>query len=190
MLPPNPGDWAHVRIYLMSLVETIAIALLGTLGAADHRPADRAARRPQRGRGTRDPLPGPPLARYHPQRRRPDLGADLDQRGGPRAVRGRAGDHDLRHRQFRQAVLRGDRGGRPQAARGHRRVGRRRCCSASASASCPRCSRCWRARCSTSSNPTPARRPSSASSARAASACTSPRRSARSSCSRPRSSSC
>jgi phosphonate transport system permease protein len=34
MLPPNPGDWAHVRIYLMSLVETIAISLLGTLGAS------------------------------------------------------------------------------------------------------------------------------------------------------------
>jgi phosphonate transport system permease protein len=34
MLPPNPGEWAHVRLYLMSLVETIAIALLGTLGAS------------------------------------------------------------------------------------------------------------------------------------------------------------
>jgi phosphonate transport system permease protein len=34
MLPPDPGDWAHVRLYLMSLVETIAIALLGTLGAS------------------------------------------------------------------------------------------------------------------------------------------------------------
>jgi phosphonate transport system permease protein len=34
MLPPNPGDWAHVRLYLMSLIETVAIALLGTLSAA------------------------------------------------------------------------------------------------------------------------------------------------------------
>ena len=34
MLPPNPGDWAHVRLYLMSLVETVAISLLGTLGAS------------------------------------------------------------------------------------------------------------------------------------------------------------
>lgn len=34
MLPPNPGDWAHVRLYLLSLVETIAISLLGTLVAA------------------------------------------------------------------------------------------------------------------------------------------------------------
>lgn len=34
MLPPNPGDWAHVRLYLMSLVETVAISLLGTLAAA------------------------------------------------------------------------------------------------------------------------------------------------------------
>jgi phosphonate transport system permease protein len=34
MLPPNPGDWAHVRLYSMSLVETVAISFLGTLGAA------------------------------------------------------------------------------------------------------------------------------------------------------------
>jgi phosphonate transport system permease protein len=34
MLPPDPGDWNHVRIYLLSLVETIAIALLGTIVAA------------------------------------------------------------------------------------------------------------------------------------------------------------
>lgn len=34
MLPPDPGDWAHVRLYLMSLVETIAISFLGTLAAA------------------------------------------------------------------------------------------------------------------------------------------------------------
>jgi phosphonate transport system permease protein len=34
MLPPNPGDWAHVRLYLMSLVETIAISFLGTIVAA------------------------------------------------------------------------------------------------------------------------------------------------------------
>lgn len=31
MLPPNPGDWAHVRLYVLSLVETIAISFLGTL---------------------------------------------------------------------------------------------------------------------------------------------------------------
>jgi phosphonate transport system permease protein len=34
MMPPNPGDWAHVRLYLMSLMETIAISFLGTLVAA------------------------------------------------------------------------------------------------------------------------------------------------------------
>ncbi len=34
MLPPNPGDWAHVRVYSLSLVETVAISLLGTLVAA------------------------------------------------------------------------------------------------------------------------------------------------------------
>jgi phosphonate transport system permease protein len=34
MFPPNPGDWVHVRIYLMSLIETIAIAFLGTLCAS------------------------------------------------------------------------------------------------------------------------------------------------------------
>jgi phosphonate transport system permease protein len=34
MLPPNPGSWAHVRLYTMSLIETVAISLLGTLGAA------------------------------------------------------------------------------------------------------------------------------------------------------------
>ena len=34
MLPPNPGDWAHVRLYSMSLVETVAISFLGTLGAS------------------------------------------------------------------------------------------------------------------------------------------------------------
>jgi phosphonate transport system permease protein len=34
MLPPNPGDWAHVRLYALSLIETVAISLLGTLGAA------------------------------------------------------------------------------------------------------------------------------------------------------------
>lgn len=31
MLPPNPGSWAHVRIYTIALFETVAIALLGTL---------------------------------------------------------------------------------------------------------------------------------------------------------------
>jgi phosphonate transport system permease protein len=34
MLPPDPGGWAHVRIYVVALFETIAIALLGTLAAA------------------------------------------------------------------------------------------------------------------------------------------------------------
>ena len=34
MMPPDPGDWAHVRLYLMSLMETIAISFLGTLMAA------------------------------------------------------------------------------------------------------------------------------------------------------------
>jgi phosphonate transport system permease protein len=34
MLPPDPGDWVHVRLYIVALFETIAIALLGTLAAA------------------------------------------------------------------------------------------------------------------------------------------------------------
>ena len=34
MLPPDPKDWAHVRIFSLALLETIAISLLGTLAAA------------------------------------------------------------------------------------------------------------------------------------------------------------
>ncbi len=34
MLPPDPKDWAHVRLFSWALVETVAIALLGTLFAA------------------------------------------------------------------------------------------------------------------------------------------------------------
>lgn len=34
MLPPDPGSWAHVQLYVMSLLQTVAIALLGTLMAA------------------------------------------------------------------------------------------------------------------------------------------------------------
>src|SRR4029453_2463496 len=34
MLPPDPKDWAHVRIFSSALIETIAISLLGTLAAA------------------------------------------------------------------------------------------------------------------------------------------------------------
>jgi phosphonate transport system permease protein len=34
MLPPDPKDWAHVRIFSAALLETIAISLLGTLAAA------------------------------------------------------------------------------------------------------------------------------------------------------------
>ena len=34
MLPPDPGTWAHTRLIVMALFETIAIALLGTLAAA------------------------------------------------------------------------------------------------------------------------------------------------------------
>ena len=34
MLPPDPGSWAHARAYGMALIETVAIALLGTLWAA------------------------------------------------------------------------------------------------------------------------------------------------------------
>jgi phosphonate transport system permease protein len=34
MLPPDPKDWAHVRIFSSALIETIAISLLGTLMAA------------------------------------------------------------------------------------------------------------------------------------------------------------
>jgi phosphonate transport system permease protein len=34
MLPPDPGSWEHVRLYTSALIETVAIALLGTLSAA------------------------------------------------------------------------------------------------------------------------------------------------------------
>jgi phosphonate transport system permease protein len=34
MLPPDPGSWAHVRTYAMALLQTIAIAFVGTLCAA------------------------------------------------------------------------------------------------------------------------------------------------------------
>ncbi len=34
MFPPDPGGWAHARIFVKALLETIAIALLGTLAAA------------------------------------------------------------------------------------------------------------------------------------------------------------
>jgi phosphonate transport system permease protein len=34
MLPPNPQNWAHVWLYTHALIETLSIALLGTLGAA------------------------------------------------------------------------------------------------------------------------------------------------------------
>ena len=34
MLPPDPGSWANVKLFTSALIETIAIALIGTLGAA------------------------------------------------------------------------------------------------------------------------------------------------------------
>jgi phosphonate transport system permease protein len=34
LLPPNPGSWEHVWLWTSALIETIAIALLGTLSAA------------------------------------------------------------------------------------------------------------------------------------------------------------
>ena len=34
MLPPDPGSWAHARMFGMALLETVAIAFLGTLSAA------------------------------------------------------------------------------------------------------------------------------------------------------------
>ena len=34
MLPPNPESWALTKVYLYAMVETLAIALLGTLSAA------------------------------------------------------------------------------------------------------------------------------------------------------------
>src|SRR5262249_19570673 len=34
MLPPDPGSWAHARVFAVALLQTIAIAFLGTLGAA------------------------------------------------------------------------------------------------------------------------------------------------------------
>jgi phosphonate transport system permease protein len=34
MLPPDPGGWSHVWLYTNALIETVAIALIGTLGAA------------------------------------------------------------------------------------------------------------------------------------------------------------
>src|SRR5262245_49529050 len=34
MLPPDPGDWAHVHTFGAALLETVAIAFAGTLAAA------------------------------------------------------------------------------------------------------------------------------------------------------------
>jgi phosphonate transport system permease protein len=34
MLPPDPKDWTHVRLFSWALLETVAISLLGTLTAA------------------------------------------------------------------------------------------------------------------------------------------------------------
>jgi phosphonate transport system permease protein len=34
MLPPDPGGWPHVWLFTNALIETVAIALIGTLGAA------------------------------------------------------------------------------------------------------------------------------------------------------------
>jgi phosphonate transport system permease protein len=34
MLPPDPGGWSNVRLFISALIETVAIALIGTLGAA------------------------------------------------------------------------------------------------------------------------------------------------------------
>lgn len=34
MLPPDPKDWAHARVFGWALLETVAISLLGTLAAA------------------------------------------------------------------------------------------------------------------------------------------------------------
>jgi len=34
MLPPDPGGWGHVKLYFDAMVETVAIAFLGTLSAA------------------------------------------------------------------------------------------------------------------------------------------------------------
>ena len=34
MMPPNPGSWAKALLFLSALLETVAIALLGTLLAA------------------------------------------------------------------------------------------------------------------------------------------------------------
>ena len=34
MLPPDPGGWSNVKLFTSALVETIAIALIGTLAAA------------------------------------------------------------------------------------------------------------------------------------------------------------
>jgi len=34
MLPPDPGSWSNVKLFTSALIETIAIALIGTLGAA------------------------------------------------------------------------------------------------------------------------------------------------------------
>ena len=48
MLPPDPKDWAHVRLFSSALLETIAISLLGTLmAAADGAEIDRKVRRHQ-----------------------------------------------------------------------------------------------------------------------------------------------
>ena len=152
--------------------ETLAIAFLGTLAAAILAvPLGFWPPATSRPSGVLHFL-SRRIARHHPQHRHADLGADLDQRGRTWPFAGVLAIMTSDIGSFRQAVLRGDRGRRP--------AGRSKASSRPAAGGVlgirfgilPRgASRYLRARCCTSSNPTPARPPSSASSAPAASAC-------------------
>ena len=176
MIPPDPG--ASLPLYLMALGETLSIALLGTTHRRRGWRCRSACWRREYRALQHLPLSGAPVPRFDPRRRYADLGAGLDQRRRSRSLCRRAGDCGVGFRRVRQAVLRGDRGRRPEAGRGYPRV-RRQCAArnplwpdAAGAARDRRAGALFhRVRIR-------ARRPSSASSAPAASACSSPSRSA------------
>ena len=176
MIPPDPGS---------SLPVYLRCARRNAVDRAARHHACRGARAAGQPAGGKEhraveylPVSGAPLSRFDPRRRYADLGAGLDQRRRPRAVRRRAGDCGVGFRRVRQTVLRSDRGRRQEAGRGHPGLRRQRAARDplrpdAAGAACDR-----RAGALFHRIRTPARRPSSASSAPAASACNWPSRSA------------
>ena len=120
---------------LQALGETLSIALLGTTLAAAARAAGQPAGGPQhRAVAIFVRFPVRRCLDFDPRRRHADLGAGLDQRRRARPLRRRAGDRVVGFRRVRQTVLRGDRGRRQEAGRGHRARPAAARCTRSASA--------------------------------------------------------